>query len=143
MKRSYLNRRTPLRRNKRLRRRSKKRQQLCDEVYPAQDEFLCLFPRCAYPGCRKMANCIHECVWGSGMRKIAFADRRTWLPSCAPHNSSGRGFHDLNHCPFERQWAIKRQLDPEYFDLDRLNELLSLMRGGERIFAERLNQWSD
>ena len=85
--------------------------------------FLVKFPRCAYPGCQRRAVSIHEIAFGRGIRHQAYGERCTWLPSCSMHNLSGAGFHDLQAMPLAHQCALKQLLDPQHFDLPRINVL--------------------
>lgn len=113
----------PLRRKEPLRRCSLRRAARERAMQAERAAFLQQFPRCAYPGCRQAAVCIHEIAFGRGIRQRAYVERCTWLPSCRGHNRSGCGFHDMCEMPIARQCALKQRLDGAHYDLVRINQL--------------------
>ena len=73
--------------------------------------------------CFGEASLVHEITGGMGLRRIAVQDKTTWLALC--HSCHMLIHENPGQWPKSRQMAIKISRDPENFDLDRINYLLS------------------
>lgn len=116
----------PLQRRKPMKRISTERKALMKEVGPDRREFIKEFGRCQnqepWAGEHFGALTVHEMTNGPN-RERALRTRAALLVLCAGCNCSD--FTDKKVWPLERQLALKLVVDPEFFDLGAINELLA------------------
>lgn len=107
-----------------MKRRSSKNQALYNKYGPARNDFLLISWRCAVCGVTSSAAplSVHEICNGPN-RMRAFVRRESWLATCWDCNSNI--LTDKLVWPIARQCAIKLLVDPEYFSLDVINEILA------------------
>ena len=110
----------PSMRRSRLKPMSKKKAREIRRVGPQRREYLKKHHMCMF--CRwKPSKHVHEITPGTSMRKLAYPDPTTWLALCPRCHQD---VHSTLQWPVARQLAVKTKLDPENFDLDRINEIL-------------------
>lgn len=100
--------------------RSKKQQALYDLHGPERRQYLETFPRCAI--CGASSTGVHEMTNGP-YRMKAFGLRAAWLATCSHCNCFV--LTDKKAWPLVEQMATKFEVDPEYFDIDAINEILA------------------
>lgn len=90
---------------------------------PARDAFLEEFEyRCLIPGCYSGEGvAVHEITNGH-FRMRAFGVRAAWLPACGVCNC--HRLTDKSAFPIARQLAVKLLIDPNYFLLDTIREIV-------------------
>lgn len=87
---------------------------------------------CAIFGRSGPAEDVHEIARGSGIRRKAVRDRRAWLVLCrACHDEMG----NYRLWPPERQLAVKRIADPEYYSLEFFN---GIRTGSRQVTADEV-----
>lgn len=109
-----------------MRARSSKQAALYRKLYPERIEFLYEMGRCAVQG----LNCdgcygvaVHEMCRGKN-RMRAFGVRAAWLPACGPCNTGD--LDDATAWPLAKQLALKLLIDPRYFDLTAIRQILAV-----------------
>lgn len=110
MKRSRLNRRTPLKRSPLKRQSEKKKQEREDTDGPRRDYRL-EFSTCQCCQTRRSKH-THEIASG-GSRAQSVYHRATWLAVCAQCHSA---IHETSEWPLSRQLFCKQTHDPEHYD---------------------------
>ena len=101
-----------------MKRKSSKQSKLERDSANERKEFRILFPSCCICGKHDPdTHTIDEIVRG-GSRSKGYADRVAWLPACFACNCG-----PLNSMPVVQKLAIKLCVDPEYFDLMKVNEM--------------------
>lgn len=105
--------------------RSKKQAHLYGSHGPERNLFLHEFDhQCAICGARGVGLVhVHEIIGGPS-RMRAFVERAAWLPACNVCNCDR--LTDRIEWPIAKQLAIKLELDPEWFDLDKICELIAV-----------------
>lgn len=76
--------------------------------------------------CGRVATDTHE-VWGGACRSKSFECREGWLPGCRAHHV------EIQDWSKAKQYALKQIIDPDWYDLEKLNEL-----GLRRVSAEEV-----
>lgn len=110
----------------RLKPMSAKRKKLIEKIGPERLEFRREMGRCCIGGCKSVPGCVHEIVGGSSRWKTA-SDRRFWLACCWEHH-----LDVLQDMPRIHQLAIKRHVDPGYYDLKAFNRAITGKSAGVR-----------
>jgi hypothetical protein len=106
-----------MKRRKPLRKMSRKKVKEIKAVGAERAEFLHAFCVCMNC-CNRAATDVHEIPRGAN-RHRAFGDRRGWLALCRPCHDLADSYSKF---PLERAYVLKRLHDPEYWDLQWLNE---------------------
>ena len=102
-----------------MRNQSSKRARLMRKCTPERRAFLEQFPWCWACGAAQQMS-VHEMARG-GSREVALDKRITWFAACGYCNCGE--LNDEKIWPIERQLAVKKLLDPDYFDLTQFNTL--------------------
>jgi len=100
-----------------MRRMSLKRRQLIADTEDARNAFRMQHPRCMI--CGEPMSDIHEMARGS-LRSRAYKDRHTWLSLCRKCHDA---VDDYAKWPLARQLNVKQHSDPEFYNLERFNEI--------------------
>ena len=87
-----------------------------------RNQFLTEHPHCAVCGAFGGVVSVHEMTPGKN-RMRAFQRRELWLPACYVCNCNI--LTDREKWPLPAQLALKLALDPRYFSLDVVNEVLA------------------
>lgn len=141
MKRTPITRRTGLARStkpmkrSRLRLQSAKKRATNRKLKPARDACKAEIGKCCLCG-KRWSLQIHE-MFGGSLRDITEADRRFWLCACSMCHLG-----KLQHMPKVQQLELKRRTDPDYFDLEMVNAVVSGGKG-ERFFINEVGQIDD
>lgn len=131
MKRSPLKRKTPLKRSGQLKRTAIKRTR--PKTSPEREKYRRKFKQCQ--NCGEPRKHIHELVT-RGQSSKAVEYRCCFLALCEDcHNE----IHRTSEWPIERQLALKQRVDPEGYDLAKVNELRG--RGPNAITQEEVDEW--
>lgn len=120
MKRTRLERRTPLERKTGIRPVSKKRAKRQRETNPARRAYVARVWLCECCAKREATDC-HEITNGPN-RDTALSERCCWLAVCSECNC--HRLTDKAEYPLARQLKLKLLADPEHFDLARVLEIL-------------------
>ena len=113
-----------------LKNQSSKRSKLDREVAPLRRAYLDLHPECMI--CQQSQSVlVHEISGGSGRRALSIGEPATWLAlgGGMPPGCHEQIHHSLKEWSRARQMAYKLVRDPDNFDLDKVNQILSGGRG--------------
>ena len=117
-----------------MRRVSKKRAREIRLAKPARDAFAEEFPRCMVCGVRHSLE-THEIARGPHRRK-AYGQRCCWLRLCQNcHTACSRYLS----WPIQKQLALKKLCDPEYYDLELFNVIRS--RAITAVNQDEIDAW--
>lgn len=118
-----------------MRNRSPKREQLLREVESVRQEYrewsmICQYPRCVQSHCD-----VHEIARGPA-RQEALGERCALLYLCREHH---REMDNYLEWPIARQAALKLIVDPDHYDLEKLNTLRG--RASDAISHDEVVIW--